>query len=149
MDCAGLSEVTSIVTDEALQRDTATPQDCFVAYWVRQEALMGLYISRGCHGVAFFNKADEKTRSLLADLGWDDDDISKEATTLRQRLGPERVHIPKAPDKGDCLAESCCKLLIFARAYGHQVKNCKCQKENILGVQLSEMSTAPFASLPG
>ena len=43
---AGLSEIVHIVTDEALQRDPAAPQDCFVAYWVRLEALLALYVSR-------------------------------------------------------------------------------------------------------
>ena len=52
MDCqvimqrAGLLNFVHIVTDETLQRDPAAPQDCFLAYWVRQEALLALYVSR-------------------------------------------------------------------------------------------------------
>ena len=66
-------------------------------------------------------------------MEWEDDDSSKEATALRQSLGPKRVHIPKTPDKGDCLVESCCKLLIFARAYGHQVKQLEVSEGKHLG----------------
>ena len=63
--------------------------------------------------------------SVLRDLGYEHDDLSEEAQTLRQSLGPKRVLIPKIPDKGDCLVESCCKLLRFARALGHEVQDLK------------------------
>ena len=105
---AGLLDFVHIVTDEALQRDPAAPQDCFVAYWVRLEALLALYVSRKNQGVSFFNKSDERMRSVLEALRYQDDDRSMEANTLRKSLG-KRVLIPLTADKGDCLVDSCCK----------------------------------------
>ena len=132
MDRAGLSEVVHIVTDEALQRDPAAPQECFVAYWVRLEALLALYVSRKYHGVSFFNKSDEKVRSVLAALGYEDDDQSREAKALRKSLGPKRVQIPVTADKGDCLVDSCCKVLRVARGYGLEVKVLEVPEEETL-----------------
>ena len=121
---AGLSEIVHIVTDEALQRDPAAPQDCFVAYWVGLEALLALYVSRKNHGVSFFHKSDERMRSVLEALRYQDDDRWMEANRLRKSLAPSvRVLIPLTADKGDCLVDSCCKVLRVARTYGHEVNS--------------------------
>ena len=128
---AGLLEFVHIVTDEALQRDPAAPQDCFVAYWVRLEALLALYVSRKNHGVSFFNKSDERMRSVLEALRYQDDDRSMEANTLRKSLGPKRVLIPLTADKGDCLVDSCCKVLRVARTYGLEVNFLEVEKADL------------------
>ena len=141
MQRAGLLNFVHIVTDEALQRDPAAPQDCFLAYWVRQEALLALYVSRENRGVSFFNKSDNKLRTVLEALRYQDDDQSTEAKTVRKNLGPKRVLIPLSADTNDCLVECCCKLLRVARACGYEVNSLEVAEPIILPAESAPSSS--------